>query len=171
MQVNERVVDLFRLEKDVECVRRLGGDIPTLVLMNGCFDLLHPGHLACIEHARSYGTHLIVAVDGDERVAALKGPDRPIRSWADRTTTVAALRSVWRVTKVGITVTLSHIMDSAKPDLYVVRPGGSGDEEAKADRAQALDRRIPVLILPLVGDWSTTRELAKIRQVSREANG
>ena len=171
MEVNRRVVDLFGLEEDVKGLRLLGGDVPTVVLMNGCFDLLHPGHAACIEHAMTYGTHLIVAVDGDERVQSLKGPGLPVREWGERVELVAHLRAVWRATKVGLTVNLSHIMDAAKPDLYVVRPHGSGDEEAKVDVAHALHRRIPVLILPRHGDWSTTRELEHIRSGKAQAGG
>lgn len=172
MQVNERVLSIADLE---EHVRRLRAGWrrpePTVVLMNGCFDLLHPGHVNRLMRAMDWGWHLVVAVDTDERVAELKGAGRPIRPWADRATTVAAVRGVWRVTSVGAGTCLAHVMDAIRPALYVVRPGGTGDEAAKVDEAQALERRIPVLILPLHGDWSTSRELAKIRQQWGEADG
>ena len=54
--------------------------------VNGCFDVLHPGHIELLKHARSLGDYLIVAIDSDKKVAEMKGPDRPIFSQYDRCT-------------------------------------------------------------------------------------
>lgn len=166
MKVSERVMCLGQLEADVKKMRAKPDRDrePTVVLMNGCYDLLHPGHVLQLAEGDEQGWYVVVALDTDERVASQKGAGRPCRPWADRATMVAAVRGVWRVTAIGAGVTLVDIMDAIRPNLYVVRPGGSGDEEAKVDRAQALDRRLPVLILPRHGHWSVTEELARLRE-------
>src|ERR1043166_10227473 len=65
-----------------------------LVATNGCFDILHLGHVAYLEAARNTGDALLVAVNGDASVRGIKGPGRPINSQADRATVLAALASV-----------------------------------------------------------------------------
>src|SRR6266853_2840184 len=65
-----------------------------LVVTNGCFDILHLGHVCYLEAARNQGHALLVAVNGDASVRAIKGPDRPINSETDRAAVLAALASV-----------------------------------------------------------------------------
>ena len=65
-----------------------------LVVTNGCFDLLHAGHVTYLEAARNQGDALLVGVNSDAAVRALKGPDRPVNSEGDRALVVAALQSV-----------------------------------------------------------------------------
>ena len=64
------------------------------VVVNGTFDLLHSGHLALLNHARSLGDHLLVAIDSDRRVKELKGPDRPINNEYERWEMLRNLRAV-----------------------------------------------------------------------------
>ena len=64
------------------------------IVVNGTFDILHSGHLALLNHARSLGDHLVVAVDSDRRVQELKGIKRPINTQAERVELLAALRAV-----------------------------------------------------------------------------
>lgn len=64
------------------------------VIVNGTFDILHPGHLALLNYARSLGDFLIVAIDTDDRVRELKGPSRPINNQHDRKTMLENLRAV-----------------------------------------------------------------------------
>src|SRR5881396_3755204 len=66
----------------------------TLVVTNGCFDLLHLGHVTYLEAARELGDALLVGVNGDASVRELKGPDRPINSETDRAAVLAGLQSV-----------------------------------------------------------------------------
>ena len=70
----------------------------TLVFTNGCFDLLHPGHIRLLERAREHGDILVVAVNGDASVKRIKGPQRPILPEAERAETLAALAAVDAVT-------------------------------------------------------------------------
>lgn len=67
------------------------------IVVNGTFDILHPGHLALLNYARSLGDFLIVAIDTDERVQQLKGPDRPINNQNDRKLFLENLKAVDRV--------------------------------------------------------------------------
>src|SRR4051794_10542303 len=69
-----------------------------MVLTNGCFDLLHVGHVRYLQEARALGDALVVAVNGDESVRALKGPTRPINSQEDRAEVLAGLGCVDFVT-------------------------------------------------------------------------
>ena len=68
-----------------------------IVLTNGCFDLLHPGHLALLEAARAEGDALVVAINSDASVAGLKGPSRPVTPELERAELLLALEAVDRV--------------------------------------------------------------------------
>lgn len=70
----------------------------TVVLTNGCFDLLHPGHVRLLERAAAYGNVLVVAINSDESVRRIKGPGRPILSQHERAETLASLAAVDFVT-------------------------------------------------------------------------
>ncbi len=73
----------------------------TVVFTNGCFDLLHPGHVRLLERARELGDILVVAINGDASVKRIKGPERPILPEAERAETLAALEAVDAVTVFG----------------------------------------------------------------------
>ena len=73
----------------------------TLVFTNGCFDLLHPGHVRLLERAREMGDILVVAINGDASVKRIKGPQRPILTETERAETLAALAAVDAVTVFG----------------------------------------------------------------------
>jgi D-beta-D-heptose 7-phosphate kinase/D-beta-D-heptose 1-phosphate adenosyltransferase len=79
------------LERAYELVEELKLRGQRVVFTNGCFDLLHPGHTRCLEGARKLGDVLIVAVNSDRSVRALKGPDRPLQPEMDRAEVLAAL--------------------------------------------------------------------------------
>jgi len=85
-------------EKAVETVLRLKREGKRVVFTNGCFDLLHPGHVRYLAEARSMGDVLIVAINSDRSVRELKGPERPIFPEAERAEILAALECVDYVT-------------------------------------------------------------------------
>lgn len=64
------------------------------IIVNGTFDILHSGHLALLNHARSLGDHLVVAIDSDRRVKELKGADRPVNTQQERAELLSNLRAV-----------------------------------------------------------------------------
>ena len=89
------------------------------VMVNGTFDVLHPGHVALLNTARSYGDHLIVAIDTDRRVKELKGSQRPINNQIDRRIMLSALKAVDIVEFFDSTEELITLMERYQPDVYV----------------------------------------------------
>jgi rfaE bifunctional protein nucleotidyltransferase chain/domain len=109
-----RVVDLDTLVAAVEDERRAGRSIS---FANGCFDLLHVGHVRYLQSAAEEGDRLVVAINDDESVRLLKGPGRPILPAADRAALVAAVRGVdYVVVFPGETV--SDVLRAVKPDVH-----------------------------------------------------
>src|SRR5262245_13963431 len=82
------------IERMVEERERLRGEGKRLVFTNGCFDLLHPGHVRYLNQARSLGDALVVALNSDQSVRSLKGEGRPVMNQQERAEVIAALRSV-----------------------------------------------------------------------------
>lgn len=89
-----------------------------VVFTNGCFDLLHPGHVRLLERARGYGSRLVVAVNSDASIRGLKGPARPVLPEAERAETLAALASVDAVTVFG-EETPHALLEVLLPDVLV----------------------------------------------------
>jgi D-glycero-beta-D-manno-heptose 1-phosphate adenylyltransferase len=133
-----------------------------VVFTNGCFDLLHPGHVRYLEQARALGDALLVAVNTDASVTRLaKEPGRPINRESDRARVVAALACVDRVVLFGETTPLALITALA-PDILV--KGGDYQLEEIVGREVVLARGGKVLTLPLVPGYSTTALLERLRQ-------
>lgn len=132
----------------------------TIVMTNGCFDILHPGHVAYLEEAKELGKRLIVAINDDESVRRLKGQDRPINPVADRMTVIAALRAVdWVVSFSEDTPArlISHVL----PDILVKGGDYKPEEIAGADAVLANGGRVKVL--QFVEGHSTASIVKKIR--------
>ena len=96
---------------------RADGSARRVVLANGCFDLLHPGHVRYLEDARSRGGFLVVALNSDASVRAIKGPRRPYMPLAERAEIVAALRCVDAVTWFDET-DLAATLRQLRPDIH-----------------------------------------------------
>jgi rfaE bifunctional protein nucleotidyltransferase chain/domain len=132
-----------------------------LVVTNGCFDLLHLGHVSYLETARGQGDVLLVGVNGDQAVRELKGSDRPINEESDRAGVVAGLESVDAVCIFTDRVA-TRFLTTARPDIYV--KGG----DYKLDTLNQDERRIveqsggKIVIIPFVPGKSTTAVLKKI---------
>lgn len=110
----QRILDRNRLIARVAVARKNGARI---VLANGCFDLLHVGHVRYIEGARALGDFLVVAVNSDERVRSLKGNGRPLMTELERAEIVAALRAVDAVT-IFAEPTVEELLRDLKPDVH-----------------------------------------------------
>lgn len=89
------------------------------VMVNGTFDVLHPGHVSLLNTARSYGDWLVVAIDTDRRVKELKGQQRPINNQTDRRIMLSNLKAVDIVEFFDSTEELIKLMELYKPDVYV----------------------------------------------------
>ena len=104
----------------------------TTVMVNGTFDVLHPGHVALLNTARSYGDYLIVAIDTDRRVKELKGESRPINSQNDRRIMLSNLKAVDIVEFFDSTEELVKLMERYKPDVYVKGSDWKHDKQSTA---------------------------------------
>ena len=113
----ERVAEAVALDKE-------NGKV--VVFTNGCFDILHVGHVRYLQDARAQGDKLVVAVNSDESVRKLKGPDRPILSENERVEILAALECVDYVTIFGEQLPIDVIL-AIKPNIQV--KGGDYKEE------------------------------------------
>lgn len=101
-------------------------------MVNGSFDVLHPGHVALLNTARSYGDHLIVAIDTDRRVKELKGEQRPINNQIDRRIMLSALKAVDIVEFFDSTEELIKLMQRYQPDVYVKGSDWKHDTQSTA---------------------------------------
>ncbi|MEV5409000.1 D-glycero-beta-D-manno-heptose 1-phosphate adenylyltransferase [Thermopolyspora sp. NPDC052614] len=132
-----------------------------VVFTNGCFDVLHRGHVACLEEARSLGDVLIVAVNADASVARLKGPDRPINACEDRVAVLAALDCVDYVV-VFDEDDPGELIRLVRPDVYVKGGDYHPDLLPEAELVRALGGTVRVL--EYVPDRSTTAIVNRIRE-------
>lgn len=133
-----------------------------LVLTNGCFDLLHTGHVRYLQQARACGDALIVAVNSDTSVRELKGAERPLNGEADRAEVLAALRCVDHVT-IFAGKRVTDVIRALRPALYA--KGGDYTPETldPEERAALGEVGTEIRILQLVPGRSTTGLLEKKR--------
>ena len=134
-----------------------------LVFTNGCFDLLHVGHVHYLQAGRALGDALLVAINGDESVRALKGEGRPLNRAADRAEVIAALESVDRVV-IFPEVRATQLIEMVRPAIYV--KGGDYTESTLYAEERAVLERIgtAIRILPLEAGHSTSGLLEKLKQ-------
>lgn len=132
-----------------------------LVFTNGVFDILHPGHVAYLQQARSLGDLLIVGLNTDESARTLsKGPDRPIHTLEDRALVLSALRSVDGAIEFGER-TPESVIEVLKPEIHV--KGGDYDPESMPETALVRSYGGEVVILPLVPGKSTSEIARKLQ--------
>jgi rfaE bifunctional protein nucleotidyltransferase chain/domain len=132
-----------------------------LVFTNGCFDLLHPGHVRLLEEARALGDALIVGLNSDVSVRLLKGEGRPIIPERERAEILAALECVDAVVIFG-EPTPREIISQLLPDVLVKGGDWRADQIIGREEVEAAGGL--VVSIPVVADHSTTAMLKKIRQ-------
>jgi rfaE bifunctional protein nucleotidyltransferase chain/domain len=148
-------------EEAARWVQGLQGRGLKLIFTNGCFDLLHPGHVAYLEEARSLGDALLVAVNTDASVRRLgKGGLRPVNPEADRARVLAALSAVDRVVLFEEDTPLALITE-LQPDILV--KGGDYQMEGVVGREVVLARGGQVRILPFRAGYSTSLLVERLR--------
>ena len=135
-----------------------------LVMTNGCFDILHRGHVAYLAQARALGAALLVAVNSDASVRRQnKGADRPVNPLEDRMAMLAALKSVDLVVSFDEDTPLA-LVKALRPDVLV--KGGDWPVQAIVGAPEVLAAGGRVLSIPFVHQRSTTALLRKIRETS-----
>jgi len=133
----------------------------TLVATNGCFDLLHAGHITYLQSARHLGGALLVGVTGDKNVAKLKGPGRPVNTQGDRASILAALESVDAV-YVFPEPDARAFLTAVKPDIYAKGGDYTIDTINQDERRLLESMGCEIVILPVVPGKSTSALLGKI---------
>ena len=135
-----------------------------VVFTNGCFDLLHPGHIRSLELARALGDVLIVGLNSDASVRHLKGEGRPVISALERAEILAALKSVDAVV-IFDDLTPREVIAALLPDVLVKGDDWPSDRIVGREEVEAAGGR--VVSIPVVPGYSTTAVLQKIRQGAR----
>jgi rfaE bifunctional protein nucleotidyltransferase chain/domain len=130
----------------------------TVVFTNGCFDILHVGHLKTLSRARSEGSKLVVGVNSDASVGRLKGPTRPINEEADRAELLAGLRCVDAVV-IFTEDTPVELLEVIRPDVHV--KGGDYRVEDLPEREVVEKHGGRIVIIGLVPGRSTTNLIKK----------
>ncbi len=131
-----------------------------IVFTNGVFDLLHPGHVRYLQAARAEGDCLIIAINSDRSVSAIKGPTRPITPERERAEILGALRCVDAVV-VFDEDTPFEIITAVQPDVLVKGADWAADRIVGRDVVEARGGR--VVRMPVEQGWSTTSIVGKIR--------
>ena len=132
-----------------------------VVFTNGCFDLLHPGHIRSLEQARALGDALIVGLNSDASVRQLKGQGRPVIPERERAEILAALESVDAVV-IFDDLTPREVIARLLPDVLVKGGDWPGDQIVGREEVEAAGGR--VVLAPVVPGYSTTDILKKIRE-------
>jgi len=134
-----------------------------VVFTNGCFDLLHPGHVRCLAEARALGDLLVVAVNSDRSVRGNKGSERPLVPQNDRAEVLAALSSVDYVT-IFDEPTPRDLIARVLPSVLVKGADWGPKEVVGRQEVEAAGGR--VVSIPLAPGYSTTNLLKKIRKAA-----
>lgn len=158
MNFREKIIGWDTLPKWRAAMRSSG---KRLVVTNGCFDLLHVGHVTYLETARQQGDALLVGVNGDAAVRQLKGLDRPVNPETDRAAVLAALESVDGVC-IFAEATATRFLAAARPDVYVKGGDYTLDTLNSEERHTVEQAGGKIVIVPCVPGKSTTALLEKI---------
>lgn len=144
--------------------QRLRASGKKLAVTNGCFDILHLGHVTYLENARNFGDALLIGVNSDAAVRGLKGPSRPVNSETDRASVLAALQSVDGVC-IFTDTTATKFLAAAQPDIYV-KGGDYTLETLNQDERRAVESNGgKIVLVPFVPGKSTTGLLEKISRL------
>jgi rfaE bifunctional protein nucleotidyltransferase chain/domain len=140
-------------------VARLRAEGRTIALANGCFDLLHAGHIRYLDAAAGEADVLVVAINDDESVRGLKGKGRPVLAAADRAELVAALRAVDLVT-IFPEPTVTPLLEALRPHVHCKGTDYTADTVPERETVRAYGGRIAIVGDPK--DHSTRDLLARI---------
>ncbi|MBC2596325.1 adenylyltransferase/cytidyltransferase family protein [Ruficoccus amylovorans] len=154
-----KLLSLDEAARRREAARQAGEKV---VLTNGCFDLLHTGHLYFLKEAAKQGDRLYVALNGDASVQALKGPTRPVQSEQERAYLMGSLPFIDTLV-IFHTPRLTREIEALRPDLYV-KAGDYNLGSLNPEEHAALDAcGAEIRFLPFLQGYSTTSLIAKIR--------
>ncbi len=157
LTVSDKVKSLAELSA-ITAAAKTNGEI--VVFTNGCFDLLHRGHVHLLRNARALGDVLIVAINSDQSIKLIKGPKRPILSEGDRLQLIASMEMVNYVLLFD-EPDPCNIISILRPDILVKGGDWPADHVVGADIVEASGGK--VVVVPYLKGFSTTEIIAKIR--------
>ena len=155
--MNPKIVPLSQLANDTQKIRSAG---KTLVATNGCFDILHVGHVRYLAAARALGDVLLVGINGDASTRELKGAGRPINNENDRAEVLAALGCVDLVT-IFPEVRAVRFLELAQPAIYVKGGDYTVDSLDQSEKAVLDQIGAAIRIIPFEKGYSTSGLLEK----------
>ncbi|MFP4368537.1 MAG: D-glycero-beta-D-manno-heptose 1-phosphate adenylyltransferase [Candidatus Kapaibacterium sp.] len=153
---------IVKAELLAEIIKELKGHGQKVVFTNGCFDILHAGHVFYLDAAKKQGDFLIIGLNSDDSVARLKGPDRPLNRWKDRAVVLDTLRPVDFVTGFSED-TPYELIKLLKPDVLI--KGGDYRIEDIVGAGLVKKEGGSVLTIPFVEGRSTTALVNKIKSL------
>lgn len=154
-----KILSVLDLEKQMLRIRASSGK---LVFTNGCFDLLHVGHIEYLMAARSLGSKLIVGINNDNSVTELKGASRPINNLEDRMQMLAALQCVDFIIPFSESTPL-ELIKKIKPHILV--KGGDYTIETIVGASYVVENGGEVQVIPFKEGYSSTRLIEKIKNL------
>jgi D-glycero-beta-D-manno-heptose 1-phosphate adenylyltransferase len=156
--MNAKIVELEELSDRCGKLRDAGKKI---VATNGCFDLLHVGHVRYLQAARAFGDVLAVGVNGDRSVRELKGTGRPLRSENDRAEILAALQCVDLIT-VFPQVRATQFLAAVRPAVYVKGGDYTAETLNKEERSILNKAGAEIRLIPFEAGYSTSRLIEQV---------
>jgi rfaE bifunctional protein nucleotidyltransferase chain/domain len=161
MSFRDKVISWDQLPAWRAAMRAKGKKV---VVTNGCFDLLHFGHITYLESARAAGDALLVGINSDASVRELKGPERPVNNETDRAAVIAALESV-SAACVFTDKSATNFLRAAQPDVWV-KGGDYTLETLNQEERRAVEGGGGrIVLIPFVPGKSTTQLLEKISRL------
>jgi rfaE bifunctional protein nucleotidyltransferase chain/domain len=157
----EKIVSFGQLAQWRAAVRARG---TRLVVTNGCFDLLHVGHVSYLQTARNLGEALLVGLNGDDSVRQLKGDGRPVNIESERAQVLAALESVTAVS-IFAEKAATHFLAVAQPDIYVKGGDYTLETVNQEERRTVEQAGGKIIFIPFVPGKSTSALLKKIARL------
>ena len=161
--MNAKIVNLEELSDRSENLRAAG---KKLVATNGCFDLLHVGHVRYLRAARALGDLLVVGLNSDRSVRELKGSGRPIMTEIDRAEILAALECVDLVT-IFPEMRATRFLAAARPAIYVKGGDYSSETLNEEERAALKEIGAEIRLIPFEAGYSTSQLLEQIRKIEK----
>ena len=156
LRTSKAVLNLEELTKTVSLAKSVG---KTVVFTNGCFDLIHGGHIEFLQKARAKGDLLVVGLNSDKSVKAIKGNGRPIKGEKERANIISALKSVDYITIFNET-TPEEIISEIRPDILVKGDDYDVDEVVGREIVEGYGAKVE--LIPVVKGLSTTNTVTKI---------
>lgn len=157
--ITDKIVNIDKLIKEISIDKYFKRKI---IFTNGCFDLLHIGHLTYLNKAKEYGDILIVGLNSDKSVKRLKGKNRPINSENDRAYILASMESIDYVI-IFDEDTPYNIIDKIKPNILI--KGNDYKIEEIAGNDIVRNNGGEVILIPIIKNISTTNIINKIKEI------